>query len=115
MPKHYNQYKAKSAAWKKAKREHDEAVRKRKAVSTRLMNLKAKPIKKKKKGEYGGPEKEKNESATLTLKRIGIDPGKRKKQKKYEYKKGSPLVIVGEKQWKEYLKFSKRKRSDKQS
>ena len=98
---------------KKAKRGLAEAQRKKKAVATRLMNLKAKPIKKKKKAEYGGPEKEKNESATLTLKRIGIDAGKRKKTKPYKYKKGDPVVLVGKKQMEMYDQFSNRKRSNK--
>jgi len=110
MPKHYNQYKVKSAAWKKAKREHDEAIRKRKAVSTRLMNIKTKsPVKKK----------------TLTSLQKDIikvrDPAavaERKKIRERKYKeveKKRSVVLVGEKQWEEWLKFSKRKRSDKKS
>ena len=104
---------------KKAKRGLAEAQRKKKAVATRLMNLKAKPIKKKKKKKaepwgkgLGGKA---NENAYVTLDRVGIDPGRRKKTKPYKYKKGDAVVLVGKKQMEMYDKFNKRKRSDKKS
>jgi hypothetical protein len=100
---------------KKAKSGLAEAQRKKKAVATRLMNLKAKPIKKKKKAEpwgkgLGGKA---NENAYVTLDRVGVDPGRRKKNKPYRYKKGDPVVLVGKKQMEMYDQFNNRKRSNK--
>ncbi|MAE81588.1 MAG: hypothetical protein CMB80_02540 [Flammeovirgaceae bacterium] len=94
--------------YKKAKRGLTEAQRKKKAVATRLMNIRTKQGTEKggRKETYpgAGPERTRRESRGGKVKIVNK-----------KWKKGDPLVIVGEKQWQEYLKFSKRKRSDKKS
>jgi len=93
---------------KKAKSGLAEAQRKKKAVATRLMNISTKQ------GTEKGGRRETYPGAGPERKRREAAAGK-VKIKTRNWKKGDPLVLVGEKQWKSFLQFSKRKRSDKKS